>query len=487
MFVAKTAALVTVGAAISLAFPTRTLAPGNVVQQDDAEPGWIALFDGESLDGWTESGGRYDGDADWTVEDGAIVGREAEGARGGLLYTTTEYDDFEFECDVKITAPFDSGIFVRMKPDERGAQFTLDDRPGGEICGIYSDGWVFHGTGGTESWRTGEWCKVRVRCVGDPMHLVAWVDGERVLDYRIPEGYGEFAKTGKIGVQVHGNMNDPEDAAVRFKNVRVREIERDESFALSGDGTLALTEAGKNAGWAPLFNGENLAGWVPLGSDEDEISSESALEAGYRAKDGELQALMSGNSGAIRTSRTDWEDFELRMDFRIAKLANSGLYLRSIDDGSNASFNGCEVQILDDFNWEEASGSKLRPYQFTGGLYGAVAPSKSALRPIGEWNTYQVFCVGTRMHCALNGVILWDVDTRNLEPSQGEAFSKRAKSGFIGMQRHGAAGETDAEVGAAFRNIFIRELDVPAAPRFEDEHGGGARSEDRDAEGGKDE
>lgn len=482
MFFVKTAALVTVGAAISLAFPTRTLAPGDLEAQDDAGE-WTTLFDGETLGGWTESGGRYDGDADWTVEEGAIVGREAEGARGGLLYTEAEYDDFEFECDVKIVAPFDSGIFVRMKPDERGAQFTLDDRPGGEICGIYSDGWVFHGTGGTEAWRTGEWCKVRVRCTGDPMHLVAWIDGERVLDYRMPEGYGEFAKTGKIGVQVHGNMNDPEDAAVRFKNVRVREIEREESFARASDGQLELTEAGEAAGWESLFDGATLDGWVPLGSDADEISLERGLEAGYRARNGELQALMSGSSGAIRTSRSDWEDFELRLDFRIAKLANSGLYLRSLDDGTNPSFNGCEVQILDDFHWEEASGSKLRPYQFTGGLYGAVAPSKSALRPIGEWNTYHVYCVGTRMHCALNGTILWDVDTRTLEPSQGEPFSERAKRGFIGMQRHGAAGATDAEVGAAFRNIFIRELDVPAAPEFD----GGEEENDGEQEGGEDE
>ena len=81
------------------------------------------------------------------------------------------------------------------------------------------------------------------------------------------------------------------------------------------------------------------------------------------------------------------------------------------------------------------------------GLFGAQAPAKSALKPIGEWNTYQVNCVGTRMHCALNGVILWDVDTSTIRPRQGEPFAKRAKRGFIGMQRHGAAGKTDSDVG----------------------------------------
>lgn len=470
MFAFKTLGLVTIGAAVSLAIPTQTVSSGTLgsglsgsgLNYSPSPDGWVSLFDGKTLDGWTEKGGRYDGDADWTVEDGAIVGREAEGAQGGLLYTEGMYANYEFECDVHITAPFDSGIFVRMVPDASGAQFTLDDRPGGSICGIYSDGWKYHETGGSKLWRSGEWCHVKVRCVGDPMHLVAWIDGVCVLDYRMAEGSGPFAKTGRIGIQVHGGRDDPDDAAVRFKNLRVREMHAGTPFSDTGSGMLKLTAAGEASGWEPLFNGKDMTGWAPAGSGDVQLSDEAILTAGYRAKDGELQALMAGTAGVIRTVRTDWKDFELRLDFKIAELANSGLYLRSVDDGSNPSFNGAEVQILDDFNWEAASGSKLSPYQFTGGLYGAVPPAKPMLRPIGEWNAYHVICVGSRMHCALNGTILWDVDTTDLEPSQGEAFAKRATEGFIGMQRHGAAGNTDVEVGASFRNLFIRELHVPA-------------------------
>jgi hypothetical protein len=68
------------------------------------------------------------------------------------------------------------------------------------------------------------------------------------------------------------------------------------------------------------------------------------------------------------------------------------------------------------------------------------------------------------MQCALNGTILWDVDVATLEPEQGAAFAERAAAGFIGMQRHGSAAATEAEIGAAFRNVFVRELEV-AAPR----------------------
>ncbi|MFT5733890.1 MAG: hypothetical protein ACJA2W_001262 [Planctomycetota bacterium] len=422
--------------------------------------GWVNLFDGKTLDGWSEKGGPYDGDADWTIEDGVIVGREAEGARGGLLYTDELFGDFEFECDVKINAPFDSGIFVRMLPKKRGAQFTLDDRPGGELFGIYSNGYLFHQSGGDAAWRSGEWCHTRVRCVGHPMHLMGWIDGKLVVDYQVPAGMDEaFTPEGRIGIQVHGGMNDPEDAAVRFKNLRARRLPAaaGDVFTTDSNGLMGLTAAGEARGWQPLFNGVNLDGWLPAGA-QGPLTAEEFEAAGYRAKGGVLEALHHGTAGVIRTERTNFRNFALRMDFQLTKLANSGVYLRSVDDGTNPSFNGAEVQILDDFNWEAASGSKLAPYQFTGGLYGSVAPAKSALRPIGEWNTYLITCVGTRMNCALNGTLLWDVDTATLEPKSGPAFADRAMAGFIGMQRHGSAAESENEVGASFRNIFIREL-----------------------------
>ena len=58
-----------------------------------AEPDYVPLFDGKSLEGWVTKGGRYDGDAAWTVEDGAIVGRTKDG-HGGLLYTARPYTEF---------------------------------------------------------------------------------------------------------------------------------------------------------------------------------------------------------------------------------------------------------------------------------------------------------------------------------------------------------------------------------------------------------
>ena len=46
--------------------------------------GWEPLFDGKTLDGWVEAGGRYDGAASWSVEDGCITGQEGTNRAGGL-------------------------------------------------------------------------------------------------------------------------------------------------------------------------------------------------------------------------------------------------------------------------------------------------------------------------------------------------------------------------------------------------------------------
>lgn len=182
------------------------------------------LFDGRTLDGWTTVGGRYDGAARWTVEDGALTGRQGLAREGGLIYTAAPYDDFLFEVEVKIDWPFDSGIFLRMTPDAKGMQVTIDHREGGECGGLYADGWVLHNPEGWTHFRRGEWNRFEVRCVGEPMQLAAFLNGERLLQHVLESSDG-YARTGLIGLQVHGGEDVPLETKVQFRNVRVRELE----------------------------------------------------------------------------------------------------------------------------------------------------------------------------------------------------------------------------------------------------------------------
>jgi hypothetical protein len=274
------------------------------------------------------------------------------------------------------------------------------------------------------------------------------MNGELLTDFRIPEGSGEFAREGLIGLQVHGSAGAPEDARAMFKNVRLRELPGDagEYFEQRKRGLLRLTDQGHDAGWRALFNGKDLDGWTAAGDG-----------SGYRVRKGVLEFLVKGGSSHLMTD-ADYTDVHLRLDFKIARMANSGLFLRAARDGSNPAYSGCEIQILDDFNWEQDTGSKLAPYQFTGGLYGAVPNSKrDALRPLGEWNTFEVTYRGARITACLNGRIMYDVDTLALDGVE-PPFAERAPTGFIGLQRHAPGGDVRGDAYAWFRNLFIREL-----------------------------
>lgn len=404
------------------------------------------VFDGAGLEGWVTKGGRYDGHARWVVEDGAITGRQNEKLEGGLIYTEQAYRNFIVTLETRIDYPFDSGIFLRMSPRGKGAQVTLDYRPTGEVAGIYSDGWLMHNKFAKQKWKRDEWNRFTVRCVGRDMHITVWMNGELVTDYYLPEGSEGYAPTGLIGLQVHGGEHVPLETAARFRNIHVMELpEFDEAmFDADQRGQLTPTDRGSAHGWRPLFNGRDLTGWEPHPSAEH-----------YRANDGILIFPSTKGGGEIRTS-ADYRDFDLRLDFKISKMANSGVFLRATRDGKNPAYSGCEIQILDDFNWETVTGSKLQPYQLTGGLYGSVPRGDdTAHLPLGRWNTYEITYHGSRLRAVLNGKLLYDVDT--FEVPGKPPFRERAREGFIGLQRH-APDNVEGDAYAWFRNLYIREI-----------------------------
>lgn len=407
--------------------------------------GWDVLFDGKSLAGWTPRGGRYDGDAVWTVEDGCITGREGANHAGGLLYTETEHHSFLFSLEAKLDYPFDSGVFLRMSKDGKGAQVTLDDREGGEIGAIYADGFLKHNEGGAAKWRKNAWNRLEVRCVGVDYRVTVWLNGEELVDYALPKGEAGYAPTGLIGLQVHGARNDAPHLACRFRDIRLKELPvfDAELFDCDEKGLLRTTAAAKSAGWRALFDGKDLSAFDVLGDAR-----------GVTVEDGTFSFRGAGG-GDVRT-KEDFGDFELSTDFQVGRMANSGVFLRSVRNDGNPSFSGSEIQILDDFNYERVAGIKLKPYQFTGGLYGARAPDVAALRPLGAWNTYRIRFQGKTLSVELNGRKLHDrVDTHALPDSR--PFKDRAKSGFLGFQRHAPPAAGDG-VYLRYRNVFVRPL-----------------------------
>ena len=72
-----------------------------------ADPGWVSLFDGKTLEGWTQKNGT----ATYRVQDGAIYGRTAKGSPNSFLCSNKEFGDFELEFEVKLfDAALNSGV-----------------------------------------------------------------------------------------------------------------------------------------------------------------------------------------------------------------------------------------------------------------------------------------------------------------------------------------------------------------------------------------
>ena len=72
-----------------------------------AENGWVSLFDGKSLAGWTLADGKAPGPG-WVVEEGGVLHLAGKGA--GLLLSEKEYASFELEWDWKLAEGGNNGI-----------------------------------------------------------------------------------------------------------------------------------------------------------------------------------------------------------------------------------------------------------------------------------------------------------------------------------------------------------------------------------------
>jgi hypothetical protein len=93
---------------------------------------WIALFDGATLDGWTQ----HNGTATYRVEDGAIVGRTTPGSPNAFLCTERFFEDFELRFEVKVDDRLNSGVQIRS----RTADGTTEGRVHGPQVEIEASG-----------------------------------------------------------------------------------------------------------------------------------------------------------------------------------------------------------------------------------------------------------------------------------------------------------------------------------------------------------
>jgi hypothetical protein len=72
-------------------------------------PGWIQLFDGKTLNGWTP----MNDEVEWRIEDGALVADKKKGKTNPSLVSKNSYKDFEIYGEFWVSDDANSGIYIR--------------------------------------------------------------------------------------------------------------------------------------------------------------------------------------------------------------------------------------------------------------------------------------------------------------------------------------------------------------------------------------
>jgi hypothetical protein len=243
-------------------------------------------------------------------------------------------------------------------------------------------------------------------------------------------------------------------------SMRLRTAVCASAFILAVLAVHARGEVRPPEGFRALFNGKDLAGWYGLEhfdprklaamSDEERNAklekNQRDLEAHWRV---ENEELVNDGHGVYATTKEEFGDCELLIDYKTVALADSGIYLRG----------NPQVQIWD---YTEAGGKwKLGADKGSGGLYnnGRESPGKDPLvladKPFGEWNRFRIILVGERTTVYLNDKLVVDhARWENLWARGKPLFAK----GPIQLQTHG--GEI------RWRNIFLREIGPEEANRI---------------------
>jgi len=187
-----------------------------------------------------------------------------------------------------------------------------------------------------------------------------------------------------------------------------------------------------------LFNGHDLAGWVPV----------NVAPSTFTVRDGMI--VSTGKpTGVMRTDR-HYENFELELEWRhLVSRGNAGLFIHSepITAPGVPFSKSIEVQILDGDSTEGVAtghgdifsihGARMTPDRPHPRGWERCLPLEHRARPYGEWNHYRVASRDGRLTLAVNGKVV------------SGATGCRPRRGYICLESEGSE--------CHFRNIRIRE------------------------------
>jgi hypothetical protein len=193
------------------------------LSQEEAQQGFVSLFDGKTLDGWQGAVKGY------TIDNGVMICKP-----GGNIYATKEYADFVFRFEFLLPPGGNNGVGIRTPMGVNAAYQGMEIQILDDGHEKYS-GWLkpyqVHGSiyGVVPAKRghlkpAGEWNSEEIMCKGSQVKVtlngVVIVDADlskigETMDRR--QHPGLHNPKGYVGFLGHG---DP----VQFRNVRIKEL-----------------------------------------------------------------------------------------------------------------------------------------------------------------------------------------------------------------------------------------------------------------------
>lgn len=199
--------------------------------------------------------------------------------------------------------------------------------------------------------------------------------------------------------------------------------------------------------WIDLLSSENASGWISVGSDR--LSPEWAVNDG-------VLSLQKAGGGDI-TNGVSYENFELRLDWKISEGGNSGIFYLANPNTDDVAVwtSALEMQILDDVNHSDNKTAYTR----AGAVYGLYPTRDGVAKPFGAWNNARIIVNKGQVQHWLNGekIIEFDLSSDDFKDrvagSKFNDFSNvfaKSSRGLIVLQDH--------QDPVSFKNIHIREL-----------------------------
>jgi hypothetical protein len=187
--------------------------------------------------------------------------------------------------------------------------------------------------------------------------------------------------------------------------------------------------------WQKIFDGKTLNGWE-LKAVHGGNGGVWTVEGGALVADQEKD-----HKGGLLGTQRKYSDFEIELEFKADLPVDSGLFLRTRDDGMG-------YQITIDYRDKGFIGSLYAP-----AAGGFIQQNKNWEKYFqkDKWNKLRARIEGQPAH-----VTAWLND--KLTINYTDYRERFPREGYIGLQVHGGEGAWGEKSRARFRNIRIREL-----------------------------